>query len=24
VDPDVVLSLRVVRRGAEYWAELSA
>ena len=22
VDPDVVLSLRVVRRGAEYWAEL--
>jgi hypothetical protein len=22
VDPDVVLSLRVVRRGAAYWAEL--
>ena len=24
VDPDVVLSLRVVRRGAEYWAEVGA
>ena len=24
VDPDVVLSLRVVRRGAEYWAEIPA
>jgi len=24
VDPDVVLPIRVVRRGEEYWAELSA
>ena len=24
VDPDVVLPLRVVRRGEEYWAEISA
>jgi hypothetical protein len=24
VDPDVVLPIRVVRRGAEYWAEISA
>ena len=24
VDPDVVLPLRVVRRGAEYWAEIRA
>lgn len=24
VDPDVVLPLRVVRRGQEYWAEFSA
>ena len=24
VDPDVVLPIRVVRRGAQYWAEISA
>jgi hypothetical protein len=24
VDPDVVLPLRIVRRGEEYWAEISA